>query len=166
MAEKPAKTTPPADKPGTAKAAEPPKPVHIGGESLLDRIRPHIKQILVGIVVLAVVLTVVFTVRWFKERKQVAATENLDDVLAIADRPIRSQGQPEDPKNPSYASSKDRAAAVLDEMAKKGGDAGHAFRGGQLLDIGKTDEAISEYRAGAGEKGIEGVLCREGLGLA
>jgi hypothetical protein len=56
---------------------------------------------------------------------------------------------------------------VLAEIAKQGTDAaGHAFRGGQLLDAGKIDDAIAEYRQGAADKTIEGVLCREGLGLA
>src|SRR4051812_26721290 len=129
MAEKPvAKPTPPALK-QAAKAAEPPTPVHIGGESLLDRIRPHIKQILIGIVVVAVVLTAIFTVQTFKDRKQVSRTEKLDDVLNVAERPIRAKDQPVDPKKPSFASAKERAAAVLDEMAKKDTDlAGHAFR--------------------------------------
>jgi tetratricopeptide (TPR) repeat protein len=167
MAEKPvAKSTPPASN-QAAKPAEPPKAVHIGGESLLDRIRPHIKQILIGMLALAVVLTAVFTVRWFKERGQVAATERLERVLEVAQEPIRAKEIPADPKRPSFTSTKERAAAVLDEMAKQNTDAaGHAFRAGQLLDVGKIDEAIAEYRAGAGDKTIEGVLCREGLGLA
>lgn len=167
MAEKPvAKPTPPASK-QAAKAAEPPKPVHVGGESLLDRIRPHIKQILIGIVAVAVVLTVIFSIQALKERKLVSQTEKLDNVLDVAERPIRAKDQPVDPKKPSYASAKERAAAVLDEMAKQDSElAGHAFRGGQLFDAGKIDEAITEYRAGVADKTIEGVLCREGLGLA
>jgi len=150
-----------------SKAAEPPKPVHIGGESFIDRILPHLKKIIVATIVLAVILSAIFTVRWFKERKQVTATEKLDRVLGVAEQPIRGKDEKPDPKKPSYASAKERAAAVLDAIAKQGTEAGgFAFRGGLLLDAGKSDEAITEYRKGVADKTIEGVLCREGLGIA
>lgn len=150
-----------------AKPVEPPKPVHIGGESFLDRLRPHLKQIIIGIVVLSAVLLVAFTVRWFQERKQVAATGKLEQILDIARQPVRNKDEKPDPKAPGFASVKDRGTAVLDAIAKQGTDvAGAAFRGGQLLDAGKPDEAIAEYRRGVADKGIEGLLCREGLGLA
>ena len=57
-----------------SKPVEPPKPVHIGGESLLDRLVPHMKQIMIGIAVISVVLVVIFTIRWLRERSQIAAT--------------------------------------------------------------------------------------------
>ena len=150
-----------------SKPVEPPKPVRIGGESLLDRIRPYLKQIIIGIIVLSAVLVVVFTIRWLQERKQIAATEKLEQILEVARERVRDKDEKPDPKAPSFASIKDRGAAVLDAIAKQGTDvAGAAFRGGQLLDAGKPDEAITEYRRGVAEKGIEGLLCREGLGLA
>ena len=49
-----------------SKPAEPPKPVQLGGESFLDRILPHMKKIIVGIIVLAAILIVIFPVRWFR----------------------------------------------------------------------------------------------------
>jgi hypothetical protein len=114
-----------------------------------------------------VVLSAIFTVRWFRDRKQIMATEKLDRVLAVAQEPIRGKDEKPDPKKPSFANAKERAAAVLDAMAKEGTEAaGHAFRGGLLLDTGKTDDAIAEYRKGVADPTIEGVLCREGLGLA
>jgi tetratricopeptide (TPR) repeat protein len=150
-----------------APAAEPPKPVHIGGESFLDRLLPHLKKIIVGIIVLAVLLSVIFTVRWFRTRKQISATENLDRILEIAREPIRGKDEKPDPKRPSFASTKERAAAVLDEIAKHGNEvASFAFHGKMLLDAGRTDEAIAEYRKGIADKTIEGVFCREGLGIA
>ena len=150
-----------------SKPVEPPKPVHIGGESILDRIRPHLKQIIIGIIALSVVLLVVFTIRWFRERKQIAETEKLGQILDVARAPIRGKDDKPDPKAPSFATVKDRGAAVLDAIAKQGTDAaGPAFRGGQLLDAGKPDEAIAEYRKGVADKGLEGLLSREGLGLA
>ncbi|HET7501851.1 MAG TPA: hypothetical protein VFK02_12630 [Kofleriaceae bacterium] len=150
-----------------SKPAEPPKPVHIGGESFLDRILPHLKKIIVGIVVLAVVLSVIFAIQWFRERTQIAATEKLDRVLEVAEQPVRGKDEPPDAKKSGHASPKERAAAVLDALAKQDTEAaGHAFRGGMLMDAGKLDEAIAEYRKGTADKTIEGVLCREGLGLA
>src|SRR5262249_20744357 len=157
---------PAPSKPVTA-AAEPPKAVHIGGESFLDRIRPHIKQIVIGCLVVAAIASVIAIVHWFGERKQIAATEKLARVLEPAQQPTRGKDDKPDPKKPSFADSKERAAAVLDAIAKQGTEtAGAAFRGGQLLDAGKADEAITEYKKGVADKTIEGVLCREGLGLA
>ncbi len=153
-------------KPVTA-AAEPPKAVHVGGESFLDRIRPYIKQIVIGCLVVAVIASVIAIVHWFGERKQIAATEKLQRVLEVAQQPIRGKDEKPDPKKPSFADTKERGAAVLDAIAKQGTETpGAAFRGGQLLDAGKTDEAITEYKKGVADKTIEGVLCREGLGLA
>jgi len=153
-----------------SKPAEPPKPVHIGGESILDRILPHMKQIIIAIVVIAVVLMVIFFIRWIQERKEKSETHKLDDILEVAREPIRAKDanpDPKSPKSPSFADAKERGGAVLAEIAKQDTNiAGHAFRGGQLLDTGKIDDAIAEYRKGTGDKTIEGVLCREGLGLA
>lgn len=150
-----------------SKAAVPPKPVHIGGESFIDRILPHVKKIGVGVIVVAVILSVIFAVRGVRESKQEAVTEKLDRVLEVAQQPIRTKDEKPDPKKPSFASAKERAAAVLDAIAKQGTDAaGPAFRGGQLLEAGKPDEAITEYKKGTAVKGIEGILCREGLGIA
>jgi tetratricopeptide (TPR) repeat protein len=155
-----------------SKPAEPPKPVHIGGESLLDRLVPHMKQIIIALAVVSAVLVVIFTIRWFRERGQIAATEKLDQILEVAREPIRTKDdkpdpQKPDPQKPSFGDPKERGGAVLAELAKQGTDVGgHAFRGGQLMDAGKVDDAIAEYRLGIGDKTIEGVLCREGLGLA
>jgi tetratricopeptide (TPR) repeat protein len=155
-----------ADK-DVSKAAEPPKPVHIGGESLLDRILPYMKQIIISIIVLAVVLTVIFAVRGFRERKLESATEKLDRVLEVMHQPIRGKDEKPDPKKPSFANAKERAVAVLDAIAKQGVEPpSAAFHAGLLLDAGKVDEAIAEYRKGASQKLIEGLLCREGLGIA
>jgi len=150
-----------------SKPVEPPKPVHIGGESLVDRLLPHLKQIIIAIVAISVVLLVIFTIRWFRERKEVASTEKLGQILEVAREPVHGKDDKPDPKAPSFASVKERGAAVVDAITKQDTDAaGSAFRGGHLFDAGKLDEAIAEYRKGAIDKGIDGVLCREGLGLA
>jgi tetratricopeptide (TPR) repeat protein len=150
-----------------SKPAEPPKPVHIGGETLLDRLLPHMKQIIIAIAVISVVLVVIFTIKWIKERGQIGETRKLDQILEVAREPIRSKDEKPDPQKPSFGDAKERGGAVLGEIAKQGTNvAGHAFRGGQLMDAGKVDDAIAEYRLGIGDKTIEGVMCREGLGLA
>jgi len=150
-----------------SKAAEPPKAVHIGGESLIDRLLPHMKQIVVGFIVVAAIGGGIAAVSWFRHRKEIANTEKLDKVLQVALQPVRGADEKPDPKIPSFASSKERGAAVLDATVKQGADLpGSAFRAGQLLDSGKIDEAITEYRKGAAGKTIDGLLCREGLGIA
>lgn len=157
-----------AETPKASSTPHEPKSVHVGGESLVDRILPHVKKILIGVVVLAVVLTVVFTFRWMGQRKQSRETEKLAEVLAVARRPLEAtMTEPADPKEPAFKTPADRAAAVLDAMAKQGTEAGgSAFKAGLLLDAGKVDEAIAEYTKGQAAAGIEGVLCREGLGIA
>jgi tetratricopeptide (TPR) repeat protein len=149
-------------------AAEPPKPVHIGGESLLDRLLPHMKQIVVGFIVVAAVGGGIAAVSWFRHRKDIASTEKLDKVLEVAQQPIRGKDDKADPKVPSFGNVKERGAAVLDAIVKQGAEpaVSGAFRAGQLLDAGKIDDAIAEYRKGGAAKGVDGLLCREGLGLA
>ncbi|MEO7730261.1 MAG: hypothetical protein ABIY55_04765 [Kofleriaceae bacterium] len=141
--------------------------MHIGGESLLDRLLPHLKQIVVGFIVVAAIGGGIAAVSWFRHRKEISNTEKLDKVLQVALLPVRGADEKADPKVPSFASTKERGAAVLDAAVKQGAEVpGGAFRAGQLLDAGKIDEAITEYRKGSAGKTIDGLLCREGLGLA
>jgi predicted negative regulator of RcsB-dependent stress response len=155
-----------ADKP-VSKPKEPPKPVHIGGESLVDRILPHIKKIIVTVIVLSVVITVILAIRWWKHHGQEQETEKLAQVLGVAQRHIAVPGAPADPKSSAFATAQERAKAVLDEMNKQGSSPpGHAYRGGVLLAAGDVDASIEEYRRGQDAQGIEGVLTREGLGIA
>lgn len=150
-----------------SKPKEPPKPVQIGGESLVDRILPHVKKILVAVILIAVVLMVVFGVRWWKHRGQEEETEKLAKMLAVADRPIALPGMPPDPQRPPFTTSKDRAKAVLEEMSKQDAKPpSRAFRAGLLLEAGEVDQAIAEYKLAQDAAGIEGVVAREGLGMA
>src|SRR5215475_13998856 len=96
-----------------SKPAEPPKPVHVGGESLLDRLLPHMKQIIIGIAVVSVVLIVIFTIRWIRERGQIEATKKLDQVLEVGREPIRNKAEKPDPQKPSFGDTKERGTAVL-----------------------------------------------------
>ena len=146
-----------------------PKPVQVGGDTLVERLRPHVKKIAVATLITALVLIVVFTIRWFGDRKHEKSTAKLADVLDVAGRQVRAPGEPADPKaiEPSFADSKARAEAVLDEMTKlPGAHTDPAFKGAMLLEAGKIDDAIAEYTRAENAQGIEGVLAREGLGVA
>jgi tetratricopeptide (TPR) repeat protein len=146
-----------------------PKPVQVGGESLIERLVPHMKKIAVVLVGIAVVLTVVFTVRHFKERGRQKATTKFARVMEIADREVKEPGAPDDPKakEPKFNNAKERALAVLAEIEKQGTNvAGPVYKASLLVQAGKLDEAIAEYKKGTSAKGLDGVLAREGLGIA
>ena len=151
-----------------SKPQEPPKAVHVGGESLADRILPHLKKIIVSVIVIAVVLSIFFGIRAWKQSKQADATEKVAKVMQLAQRKIAAPpmpgGPPPDPD--SFPDAKTRAAAILDEAAKQGADLEPAVKGGLMLDKGDIDGAIREYKVGIAKDGIEGVLAREGLGIA
>jgi tetratricopeptide (TPR) repeat protein len=55
---------------------------------------------------------------------------------------------------------------VLDAMVKTGAHPAPSYRGSMLLEAGKVDEAIAEFRKGQAALDLEGVLAREGLGIA
>ena len=159
-----------ADKP-IPKPAEPPKPVHIGGESLIERILPHIKKVIIGVVVIAVVVTMVFGWRAWKQRQESNETEKLAVILELGMRPVAPpNAPPRDPKStepPTFASEKERAEKLLDEIVKQGTEAaGPTYRAALLMDAGKIDEAITEYRKCTVGDHVEALLCREGLGIA
>ena len=150
-----------------------PKPGQLGGESLLERLLPHMKKIAIALVAVALVLTVVFTVRHFKERGRQKDTAKFAKVMEVADREIKDPNapppDPKDPKakEPKFANAKERAQAVLDELNKQGTNvAGPVYKASLLVQVGKLDEAIAEYKKGTSAKGLDGVLAREGLGIA
>jgi hypothetical protein len=149
-----------------------PAPVKIGGESLADRIVPHIKKILVTIVVVAVVVSVFLVIRWRGEVNKEKATAKLIEVMEVARKrvvppPTPVAGQPEPKPDPeTFPTAKARAEAVLASLESEGASSLSSFKGGLLFDAGRIDDAIAEYRRGMSAKGNEGVLCREGLGIA
>lgn len=156
-----------AESKDVSKPKEPPKPVHIGGESLVDRILPYIKHIIIGALVLAAVVVVVLGFLWWKERGETKETEKLAEVQRLGQRPIMFPGTPKDDKNPGFADPADRAKAMLADLDKRDAEPpGHAYKAGLLLTAGDVDKAIEAYRAGEAAAGLEGVLCREGLGIA
>jgi tetratricopeptide (TPR) repeat protein len=156
-------------KPATAKPGFDPKPVQIGGEGLLERIQPHLKKIIVGIVTIVVVYGVFVAIRGVQDSHKEKDTAKLQNVLEVAAHPVRTPGEPVDPKSKeiTYADNKERANAVLEALAKAGTDAaGPTYKASLLLQAGKLDDAIAEYKRGQGKADLDGVLAREGLGIA
>jgi tetratricopeptide (TPR) repeat protein len=146
-----------------------PKSVQVGGESFLERIIPHIKKIAIAVVVIAVIVSIVFTVRYFKTKAREADTDKVAQVLDVGDKPVRlADDKVEDKdKDKSFASAKDRANAILDKMAKTDAkDVSPSYRGGLLFDAGKFDDALAAYTSCAKLPGMDGVVCREGVGMA
>ena len=143
------------------------KAVQIGGESFLDRVLPHMKKILVAIGVIVVILVVVFTARWIGERGRAKETAKLASVVQVAARSVRGAGEEAKPGNDSYASGKERAAAVLAQLSKNPTDlASDAYIGAQAMQAEQYDTAIASFRKAITTAGLEGVLAREGLTLA
>jgi hypothetical protein len=152
----------------SAQPAFDPKPVQLGGESLLDRLLPHMKKIVIAIGITAAILTVVFTIRHFRERGRQKETNKLLKVVSISQREVRSPGAEPDPqaKEVTYATNKERADAVLAELAKEGASTGGTFKASLLIQAGRVDDAIAEYRKHTVGKTLDAVLAREGLGIA
>ncbi|MEO8706856.1 MAG: hypothetical protein ABI867_42915 [Kofleriaceae bacterium] len=155
------------DKDDAPKPAEGPKPVHIGGESLIERLLPHIKKILVGAVLTAVLAGTIVMIRSCKRTKEERETEKVASVFDVGRAPIVEKGTTPDPlKNPGFANEKDRAEKMLADAAKSEAKLAPEVKASLLIDAGKLDEAITEYRTCEIGITIEAVLCREGLGIA
>src|SRR4051812_11635213 len=112
-----------------------PKAVHVGGESLIDRIVPHIKKIAVMVIVVAVVVSGILVFRWRGEAKKQASTEKLLDTMEVARREVGPEPAPSPlpgktpPKTPEarFATDKDRADAVLASLNANGANAPASF---------------------------------------
>lgn len=154
-----------------------PTPVYIGGESLADKIVPHIKKILVVIGVVAVVMTIFFTYRWWQHRKAEAATASLVVALDHAGWEIEAPStdpttdpapDPEAEPPRTYPTHQARAEAALGKLRSVDGDprSGAALLEADLLfEAGQLDQAEAAFRRLAGRAGVEGVAAREGVGF-
>lgn len=146
-------------------------PVHIGGESILDRIIPHMKKIVVVTVGLTVVLAIFFSVRWWKHRKAEQSTDRLARALELGGTSVLPGVEPdaeEDPRNPSsFPSYAKRAEATLAGLQKAGTTRGAAglYEAQLLLQVGKLDDALAIYKRLAGGTGDESAIAREGVGV-
>jgi hypothetical protein len=116
--------------------------------------------------VVTVILFVVFGRRWWIDRGLTADTDKIALVIAAGDHPVRAKGDTADPKTTTFADPAERANAVLTAIAQQGTDPGPLYRASMLVDAGKLDEAITEYTKLESDKTIDGVLAREGKGLA
>lgn len=159
------------DKKDTENAGQPgfdPKPVQLGGESIVDRLMPYRKKILIAVLLGFAVWGVIAVVFWIKNSRREENTEKVAKVLDVAQREVRAAGTEPDPKapEPTFATHTERAQAVLDTIAKTSANVSPAFRGSFLVQTGKLDEAIAEYRKGITGRTLDNVLAREGLGIA
>jgi tetratricopeptide (TPR) repeat protein len=143
------------------------KPVQIGGESFIDRIAPHLKQIMIVFGAIALVATVIFTIRWIGERGRAKETAKLAEAVAVANRSVLAAGAEPEAGEPTFASSKERATKVLEELTKRPSEmTSELYRASMAYGAEQYDVAIASYRKAIGEPGLEGALAREGLALA
>lgn len=146
-------------------------PVNIGGDSIADRLLPHIKKIVVGAVALAVILTGFFTWRWYHRSQQAKSTARVVKALALHDRdvtgdePLRLDSLP--PVDPPYASHAERDLATAEALAKAGEarSAAALYEANLLVRAGKLDQGLAALRKLANGSGDDAVLAREGVGL-
>ena len=145
-----------------------PKPVQLGGESLADRLLPHMKKIVWGVVGIVLIIIVVYTFKIIKERGRKKDSAKIAAVLEVGERQVRPAGVEPDPaaKEPTFATNKERAEAVLDAITKQGARVPSNYRASLQLQAGKIDDAIAEYRKSEKLTTLDGVLAREGLGIA
>lgn len=141
-------------------------PVHIGGDSIVDRLLPHVKKIAAAAVALIVIIAAFYSWRWYQHSKEEKATTALVKGLELGDRAIVAEPKPEDTE-PSYQTYAERAEATVAALAKAGQARGAAalFEANQLLAAGKLDAALAAFKKlGAGD-GDDAVLAREGVGV-
>ena len=141
-------------------------PVHIGGDSIVDRLLPHVKKIAVSAIALVVIISVFYTWRWYQHSKEEKATTALVKGLELGDRPVVAEPTPED-TDPSFKTYGERAEATAAALAKAGQARGAAalFEANQLLVAGKLDAALAAFRKLGTGDGDDAVLAREGVGV-
>jgi tetratricopeptide (TPR) repeat protein len=143
------------------------KPVHIGGESFIDRIAPHLKQIMIALGVIVFVFTVIFTIRWIGERGRAKETAKLAEAVAVANRPVLAAGAEAEAGEQTFATSKERATKVLEALNKHPSEmTSDVYQAAMAYGAEQYDTAITSYRKAIGAPGLEGALAREGLTLA
>lgn len=166
----PAVANPRDQKPDDDVAGVNPQAVYIGGESIADRIVPHIKKILVVVGIGSVVIMAVLVYRWWSHRAAEKETAAMIEAIVTARAQIAAPAAPAatpDPEAPvTFATTAERAQAVLAELQQASGDPREGARlleASMLLEAGRLDEAEQAYRKLTGKKGLEGVLAREGV---
>lgn len=148
-------------------------PVHIGGDSIADRLLPHIKKIGVALLAIILVITVVFTYRWYKRSQEEQSTARLVKAIELAERPVLPpeidvSAIPGQKDKLTWKSYGERAEASLTALAKVGDARGAAslYEASLLVAAGKLDPALAIYRRlGNGGSSDDAVLAREGIGI-
>ena len=144
--------------------------VHVGGESILDRLLPHAKKIGLALAGAAVIVAAVFTYRYFQHRKAERATVRVAKALDLVDRPIFNP-DPTVPQPPLdqqvFKSETERNEAVMTALGKLGPTRGSValVEAQTLLRAGKLDAALALYRKRASARGFDGLVAREGVGI-
>ena len=99
-------------------------------------------------------------------------TDKLAAVLDLGERPVRpgEAGRPTDPKRQApdvrrRQGARERSCSTRSRSRAPTPPARRIARS-LLVQAGKLDDAIAEYKRGQGASGLDGVLAREGLGLA
>jgi len=147
-------------------------PVHVGGESFLERLAPHIKKIAVALIALILVLTAVFSFRWYRHGQEEKSTSRLVKAIELGERQVLPpeidlSAIPGQRDTKTWKSYDERAQATLDALAKVGSARGAAslYEAGLLITAGKPDQAIAIYRRVGTGTSDDAVLAREGLGI-
>jgi tetratricopeptide (TPR) repeat protein len=145
--------------------------VHVGGESIVDRLMPHAKKIALALVGAALIVTAVVVYRYYQHKKAERATVTVVHALELVDRQVFNP-DPSTPQPPLeeevYKSEAERSAAIEAALAKAGAGrkAIELVEAQAFLRGGKLDEALALYRKHASDSGIDGLLAREGVGIA
>lgn len=147
--------------------------VHIGGESIVDRLVPHMKKIVFILVGGTVVLTLFFGIRWWKHRKAEKATDKLAHALERGQVMVIPGYEPDpaDPKSKdlpeTYGSYAKRAEDTLAALKKSGQVRGAAalYEAQLLIQTGKLDDALAIYKKVGAGTSTDAVVAREGVGV-
>ena len=144
--------------------------VHVGGESILDRLLPHAKKFGLALLGAALLVTGIFTYRYVQHGKSERATTRVVKALELAERDVFV----DDPTVPQpapdaevFTSEHERSEAVLAALAKSGPARGAVamVEAQNLLRDGKLDQALALYRKHTSASGIDGLIAREGVGI-
>lgn len=148
--------------------------VHVGGESLADRLMPHMKKFVVAAIALTLILSAYFGMRWWKHRKEAQSTDRLARALEVGGReikaaedmpPIPDPAAVDEPETfPSYAA---RAEATLAQLKKVGQTRGAAslYEAQLLVQANKLDEALALYKKLGAGASTDAAIAREGVGV-
>jgi tetratricopeptide (TPR) repeat protein len=148
-----------------------PKPVHIGGESLADRIVPHIQKIMAVVGVATLLVSIVLIFRCRAQVKAEDSTSAVISALRESGREVAAPGStpaaPDGDAPPPFASRQERADAALARLRRASGDprsSAALLEADLLFEADRLDDAAARYQKLSTRSGIEGVVARESLG--